>query len=66
MRFCSQGGDDSFIVIRMLAAQYKYASIIITSWLHKIGDPIYSGREYGYSGFKKDRPLTKNIIVFTL
>ena len=29
MRLCSQGGDDSFIVILVQAAQYKYASIII-------------------------------------
>ena len=29
MRLCSQGDDDSFIVIRVKAAQYKYASIII-------------------------------------
>ena len=29
MRLCSQGGDDLFIVIRVQAAQYKYASIII-------------------------------------
>ena len=29
LRLCSQGGDDSFIDIRVLAAQYKYVSIII-------------------------------------
>ena len=29
MRLCSQGGDYSFIVIRVQAAQYKYASIFI-------------------------------------
>ena len=29
MRLGSQGGDDSFIVIRVETAQYKYASIII-------------------------------------
>ena len=29
MHLWSQGGDDSFIAIRVKAAQYKYASIII-------------------------------------
>ena len=29
MRLCSQVGDDSLIVMRVQAAQYKYASIII-------------------------------------